>query len=92
MSLHLKPETEAKLEALAAEYGISADAFVEALIEKEAFDRGAPGGISESSGMVVEEHGLRVYRTGKPAPTSLIDDAIRRTREDRLARISGILP
>lgn len=35
MNLHLKPETEAKLAAYAAAQGVSVDAYLEALVEKE---------------------------------------------------------
>jgi hypothetical protein len=42
------------------------------------------------SGMV-EENGIPVYRTGKPLPVSMVDDAIRRSREERSLHLLGLL-
>jgi len=90
MTFHLRPETEAKLVTIAAAHGLSADEYLQALVERELLT-GAPepssGGLS--SGMIVEENGLPVYRTGKPLPAHLVDDAIRRTREERSLHIAG---
>jgi hypothetical protein len=43
-----------------------------------------------ASGMV-EENGLLVYRTGNPLPVEVVDDAIRRSREERSLRLLGNL-
>jgi len=90
MIFHLRPETEAKLVSAAAAYGLSPDDYLEVLVEREMFT-GAPQPSSgePSSGMVVEESGLRVYRTGEPLPTCLVDNAIRRTREERSLHLVG---
>ncbi len=40
--------------------------------------------LEADSGMVVAENGLRVYRTGKPMPLELVNDIIRRTRDERM--------
>jgi hypothetical protein len=45
----------------------------------------------EGSGMV-SENGLLVYSTGKPLPAQVVDEAIRRSREERSKRILGNLP
>jgi len=91
ITFHLRPETEAKLATIAAAHGLSADDHLEALVEREALI-GAPAPPDEpSSGMVVEESGLRVYRTGNPVPASLIDDAIRRSRDERSSHLIGDL-
>jgi hypothetical protein len=37
------------------------------------------------------ENGLLVYRTGKPLPAQVVDEAIRRSREERSKRILGSL-
>ncbi len=42
------------------------------------------------SGMVAE-NGLLVCRTGKPLPAEVVDEAIRRIREERSERILGSL-
>jgi hypothetical protein len=92
MTLQLRPETEARLEAIAAARGLSTDAFVEALVEREVLSE-ASGSLSDtrSSGMV-QENGLRVYRTGNPLPPVFIDDAVRRSREERSLHILGYRP
>ena len=92
MTFHLRPEIEAKLVGIAAEHGLSADAYLEALVERESLNVASPAPDQPSSGMVVEESGLRVYRTGKPLPLSFIDDAIRRAREERALQLIGGLP
>lgn len=83
MSVQLRPETEARLEALAAASGVSVDDYLAALVEKEGSPRPSP---PESSGTQFQkEHGIWVYRTGVPMPASLVDDtlqAIRRQREE----------
>jgi hypothetical protein len=84
MSVQLKPETEARLTALAAATGVSVDDYLAALVEKEGSPPPSP---PESSGTQFQkEHGIWVYRTGVPMPCSLVDDtleAIRRQREER---------
>jgi len=42
----------------------------------------------EGSGMVWE-NGLFVYRTGRPLPSHVVDDAIRQIREERAQHILG---
>jgi hypothetical protein len=92
MTLHLQPETQAKLAAIAAAHGLSADDYLEALVERELTIESQESLPQESaSGMVVEESGLRVYRTGKPISVSLVDTANRRFREERSLRILGDL-
>jgi hypothetical protein len=90
MTFHLRPETQAKLVTIAAAHGLSADDYLEALVERESLIS-APASPDEPSSGMVEESGLRVYRTGKPVPVSLIDDAIRRLREERSLCLVGDL-
>lgn len=40
------------------------------------------------SGMVVED-GLLIYRTGRPLPADVVDEAIERARAERVAHIQG---
>ena len=92
MTLHLRPETQAKLTAIAAAHGLTADDYLEALVEREVLIESPETSPKEAaSGMVVEESGLRVYRTGKPIPASLVDNALRRSREERSLHILGDL-
>ena len=88
MTLDIKPEIAAALEALASANGLSVEDYLEQLVEKELplklEDTAQPGG----SGMVSED-GLFVYRTGKPLPKRLVDDATRKVREERAQHILG---
>jgi hypothetical protein len=40
---------------------------------------------------MVTENGLLVYRTGKPLAAPVVDEALRRSREERSKRILGNL-
>lgn len=91
MTLHLRPDVAARLEALASARGLSVDDYLQQLVEREFPAPAAETGPSEGSGMVWE-NGLLVYRTGKPLPAHVVDDAIRHSREKRARRIIGNLP
>ena len=88
MTLDVKPEIAAALETLAAAKGLSVEDYLQQLVENQLPLEPANGTGSESSGMVWE-NGLFVYRTGKPLPSSVIDDAIRQVREERAQHILG---
>jgi hypothetical protein len=90
MTLHLRPDVAAQLEALAAAQGLSVDDYLQQLVERELPATAAEPVASEGSGMVWE-NGLLVYRTGKPLPIHVVDDAIRRSRERRARHIVGNL-
>ena len=88
MTLDVKPEIAAALEALAAAQGLSVEDYLQHLVQREL--PANPEGTSDSSGSgMVWENGLLVYRTGRPVPQSTIDDLIRRGREERTRRILG---
>ena len=88
MTLDVKPEIAAALEALASAKGLSLEDYLEQLVEKELplMPEDAPR--SEGSGMVWED-GLFVYRTGRPLPSRAVVDAIRQVREERAQHILG---
>jgi hypothetical protein len=88
MTLEVKPEIAAALEALASAKGLSVEDYLEQLVEKELPRKPDDGATAEGSGMVFED-GLFVYRTGRPLPLSVIDDAIRHVREERAQQILG---
>jgi hypothetical protein len=88
VTLDLKPEIAAALEALASSYGLSVEDYLEQLVEKELPFKPEADTRSEGSGMVWE-NGLHVYRTGRPLPPSVVDNAIRQAREERAQRILG---
>jgi hypothetical protein len=88
MTLDVKPETAAALEALASAKGLSVEDCLEQLVEKELPVKSEDGACLEDSGMVWE-NGLFVYRTGRPLPLGIVDDAIRQVREERAQHIRG---
>jgi methionine salvage enolase-phosphatase E1 len=91
MTVNLRPEVAKRLEALASAQGLSVDDYLQRLIEKEIPPATADAELAQSSGMVWE-NGLFVYRTGRPLPSHVVDEAIRRSRQRaRLhkARTSG---
>lgn len=91
MTFHLSPETQARLEAVAAAHGLSADDYLEALVERELLFETSETVPNEPSSGMVDEDGVQVYRTGKPLPISLIDSAIHRAREERSLHLLGDL-
>jgi hypothetical protein len=88
MTLDIKPEIAAALEALASAHGLSVEDYLELLLERELPLKLEGAARSEDSGMVWE-NGLYVYRTGRPLPLQVVDDAIRRAREERAQHILG---
>jgi hypothetical protein len=88
MTLHVRPEIAAALEALASAKGLSVEEYLEQLVEQELPPRPEEGPRSESSGMLWE-NGLFVYRTGRPLPLRVVDDAVRQVREERAQHVLG---
>lgn len=88
MTLDVRPEIAAALEALASAQGLSVEDYLEQLVEKELPLKQEAPARSEGSGMVWE-NGLFVYRTGRPLPQRVVDDAIRQVREERAQHILG---
>ena len=88
MTLDVKPEIAAALEALASAKGLSVEDYLERLVENQLPLKLEDATRSEGSGMVWE-NGLFVYRTGRPLPLRVVDDAIRQTREERARLILG---
>jgi hypothetical protein len=91
VTLNLKPEIEAGLLAQADAAGMSPEAFLQQLVEKELAAGAGEPAPSEGSGMVWE-NGLFVYRTGMPLPAHVLDNAIGRSCEERTRRVLGDLP
>jgi hypothetical protein len=89
MTLDVKPEIAAALEALASAKGLSVEDYLEQLVENQLpLKPEDDASRSEGSGMVWE-NGLFVYRTGRPLPLRVVDDAIRQVREERAQHILG---
>ncbi|MGO8787466.1 MAG: hypothetical protein ACLQVL_08795 [Terriglobia bacterium] len=90
MTLVLKSELAAALENLAAAQGLSVEDYLERLVERELPAVTSEPASPDSSGMV-RENGLLVYRTGKPLPARVVDEALRRSREERSKHLLGNL-
>jgi hypothetical protein len=88
MTIELKPEIAAALESLATAKGLSVEAYLEQLVERELPVRAGNGAASEGSGLVLED-GLLVYRTGRPLPSNAVEDVLRQIREERADHILG---
>jgi hypothetical protein len=73
MTLDVKPEIAATLEALASAQGLSVEDYLAQLVERELPPKPEDVARSEGSGMVWD-NGLFVYRTGKPLPLRVVDD------------------
>jgi len=86
MTLDVRPEIVAALEALASAKGLSVEDYLEQLVENQLPLKLEDATRSEGSGMVWE-NGLFVYRTGRRLPLRVVDDAIRQVREGRAQRI-----
>src|SRR5256885_924105 len=85
MTLHLRPETQAKLAEIAAAQGLSASDYLAALVERELQSESLEAVPAESvSGMVVEEKGLPV-RPRITGPEGI--DVLRQIR-DRLTVVT----
>ncbi len=86
MTVHFRPETQARLAAQAAALGMSVDAYLDALVEKQ-LPPIHPDPEPTATNQFQKEHGVWVYRTGEPMPLTLADetlDALRREREEGL--------
>lgn len=88
MTLDVKPEIAAALEALASAKGLSVEGYLEQLLENQLPVKLEDATGSGDSGMVWEK-GLFVYRTGRPLPVRVVDDAVRQAREERAQHILG---
>jgi len=88
MTLDLRPDIAQGLETLAASQGLSVEDYLQRLVARELPPPAADANSSRESGMVME-NGLLVYRTGRPLPAHVVDDAIGRSREERSQHIFG---
>jgi len=82
VTLNLKPEMEAGLAAHAQATGMTVEDYLRHLVEKELSADTLENGQQEGSGMIWE-NGLLIYGAGTPLPAGFIDNAVRRSREER---------
>ncbi len=88
VTLNLKPELEAGLSAHARATGLSLEAYLQRLVEKDLASEVAEAGPTEGSGMVWED-GLLIYGQGTALPSGFLSDALNRSREDRSQHLLG---
>jgi hypothetical protein len=94
LTIEIPDDNAARYRRLAQARGLTVDRWLLELADNAA----APGDVSpptapgEPATGMVEENGLLVYRTGNPLPVQVVDDAIRRFREERSLHLLGNLP
>jgi hypothetical protein len=88
LTLDVKPEIAAALEALASAKGLSVEDYLKELVDREMPLQAEENGPADGSGMVWEG-GLFVYRTGRPLPSEVVDHSVEEIREVRLRRLLG---
>ena len=88
ITLNLKPELEAGLLAQARATGTTPEDYVQHLVERELSAEVIDSGSSEGTGMVWE-NGLFIYGAGTALPAGFIDNALRRSREERSQHLLG---
>lgn len=88
MTLDVKPEIAAALEALAAAKGLSVEGYLKQLVDREMPLEASETSPADASGMVWD-NGLHVYRTGRPLPSEMVDRAVSEVREVRRRRLLG---
>jgi len=91
MNVHLRLETQARLAAEAAAVGMSVDAYLEALVERQ-LPPPHPEPESIIGSQFQKEHGIWVYRTGDPMPLALADQTLDALRREREAGLIGNIP
>jgi hypothetical protein len=92
MSVHLKPETEARIAALAAASGISVDDYLAALGERDAPENEPASPPEFSHEQFEKEQGIWVYRIGIPIPPSMVEDTLQTIRRQREEHSFGNIP
>jgi hypothetical protein len=88
MNLDLRPEIAQGLETLASAQGLSVEDYLQRLVVRELPATMVDVPASSMSGMVLE-NGLLVYKTGKPLPVHVVEEAIERLRDERSQHILG---
>lgn len=82
----------ATLHAQARRHGLSVEDYIASLLTSDTPQGGGDDSCAEPeilhSGMVMED-GLLIYRTGRPLPAGVVDEAMRRSRKKRIAHIFG---
>ncbi len=91
MTLHLGPEIADGLTALAVSRGLSVEDYLKQLVDRELPPTAPANPTCEGSGTVWED-GLLIYGAGTALPDGFVDDALRRSRDERSQQLLGNNP
>jgi hypothetical protein len=93
LTLEIPDDRAARYRKQAQARGLTVDRWLLELADTAAapVDVSPPAAPGEPATGMVEENGLLVYRTGNPLPVQVVDDAIRRSREERFLHLLGNL-
>lgn len=91
MTLNLTSNIAAGLTTIAAARGLSVEEYLSGLVANELAATHADELPAEEGSGLVLENGLLIYGAGTALPDSVIDDAIRRSREERSQHLLGNL-
>ena len=83
MTLNLTSDIAAGLTIIAAARGLSVEDYLRQIVEHEL-------ATARAGGMVLE-NGLLIYGVGTVPPTAVVDNAIRRSRDERSHHLLGRL-
>jgi len=89
VTLNLKPEIEAGLLAQAQATGKTLEDYLQYLVEREVHTAGLGTAQDTGSGMVWED-GLLIYGAGTSLPAGFLDNAVRRSRDERSQHLLGL--
>jgi hypothetical protein len=84
VTLNLPPDVERAYVDAASAKGVDLDSLLTEILISQS--QQAP---SEAHGLV-DEDGLVVYKTGRPLPEGYLEEALRRSRDERSLQILGI--
>jgi len=91
MTLNLTPDIATGLTTLAAARALSVEEYLRGIVEHELATTQADETLAEGGSGMVLENGLLIYGVGTALPAVVIDDAIRRSREERSQHVLGSL-
>lgn len=90
MTIDLNPDIAAGLTAVAGIHGLSVEGFLRELIAKELPGTPPDTGASDGESGIVWENGLFIYGAGTTLRAGFIDNALRRSRDERSQHVLGL--
>jgi hypothetical protein len=92
LTIEIPDDNVARYRKVAQAQGLTVDRWLLELADSAAAPEEPAPELGEQATGMVEENGLFVYRTGNPLPAQVVDDAVRRSREERSLHLLGNLP